>query len=93
MAGRLGGRGCDGRNHLPADLRLNRQSAYFTVAETSRNTRVPERTIRRWIRSEALPVAYDSKGRQLVLASSAEYLAIRWHERRGRRRARPSYPK
>jgi len=63
--------------------------AYFTVAETSRNIQVPERTIRRWIRSKALPVAYDSKGQQLVLASSAERLAIAWHGRRGQRRARP----
>ena len=87
--------GCRGnrRHHLPADLHLNRPSAYFTVAETSSNIQVPERTIRRWIRSKALPVTYDKKGHQLVLASSAEYLAIRWHERRGKRRARPSHPK
>jgi excisionase family DNA binding protein len=65
-------------------------STYFTVAEMARITRVPERTIRRWIRSKALPVAYDSKtGQQLVLAGSAEQLATDWHARRGRRRARP----
>lgn len=65
-------------------------SAYFTVAEMARITRVPERTLRRWIRTKALPVAYDPKtGQQLVLAASAEHLATQWHERRGKRRARP----
>lgn len=64
--------------------------AYFSVAETSRILRVPERTIRRWIRSKALPVTKDANtGQQLVLAGSAEHLATQWHERRGRRRARP----
>lgn len=67
-----------------------RRSQYFTVAEMARITRVPERTLRRWIRSKALPVAYDARtGQQLVLASSAEHLATQWHNRLSRRRARP----
>jgi predicted site-specific integrase-resolvase len=66
--------------------------AYFTVSDTARNVQVPERTLRRWIRSGALPVAYDKRGRQLTLVASAEHLAIDRHSRRGRQRPRPPAP-